>query len=140
MDFQFAKDFKKLTIQCPPSYYKPQNKVVYRWVFDDITDERNFQPVYYRDPKRSLKFSDKDKCQSLALSFFASEEQAKDRFDELKDKIGVKAYETLGTMLAETNINEHDGVNSEPEKTGHFSHHLTVGHQYETRFIIISKL
>lgn len=140
MDFQFAEDFKKLTIQCPPSHYKPQNKRVYRWVFDEITDERNFQPVYYRDPKRSLKFSDKDKCKSLALSFFASEAQAKGRFNEFKDTNGAKVYKTLGTAVAEANIDEQDGVNSEPDRTGHFSHHLISGHEYEARFIIISKL
>ena len=140
MDFQFAEDFKKLTTQCPPSHYKPQNKLVYRWVFDDINDERNFQPLYYRDPARSLKFSDKDKCRSLALSFFTSEEQAKDRFCEIKDTNGVKIYKTLGTMVAETIIYEQDGVNSEPDRTGHFSHHLVSGHEYENRFVIISKL
>ena len=140
MDFQFAEDFKKLTVKCPPNHYKPQNKLVYRWVFDDITDERNFQPEYHKNPKRCLKFSDKDKCRSLALSFFISEVQAKNRFSEIKDTNGVKIYKTLGTMVAETNINEKDGVNSEPERTGHFSHHLVSGHEYESRFIIISKL
>ena len=140
MDFQFTEDFKKLTVQCPPSHYKPHNKTVYRWVFDEINDEKNFQPVYFRDPKRSLKFSDKDKCKSLALSLFTSEEQAKNRFYELKDTNGIKIYKTLGTRVAEANINEEDGVNSEPDRTGHFSHHLVSGHQYEARFIIISKL
>ena len=87
-----------------------------------------------------MKFSDRDKCKSLALSFFASEEEAKGRFYALKDTNGVKVYKTLGTSVAETNINEKDGVNSEPDRTGHFSHHFVSEHQYDTRFIIISKL
>ena len=87
MDFQFAEDFKKLTIQCPPNHYKPQNKLVFRWVFDEITDERNFQPLFYRNPRKYSRkeTSDKEKCGGLALSLFTSEEQAKDRFYELKN-------------------------------------------------------
>lgn len=139
MDFQFAEDFKKLTIQCPPSLYKPQNRLAYRWVFDDINDLENFKPVYYKDPIRALRFSDETKCQSLALSFFGTEEQAKSRFDELKETIH-NAYKQLGTMVAESTINEQDGVNSEVDKRGHFSHHPVRNHQYEKRFVIISKL
>jgi hypothetical protein len=139
MDFKFAEDFKKLTIQCPPSHYKPQNRRAYRWVFDDITDPENFKPLYYKDPIRALKFTDEAKCQSLALSFFVSEEQAKERFFELKETIR-NAYKQLGTKVAESNINEQDGVNSEPDKRGHFSHHPVVGHEYDQRFVIISKL
>jgi hypothetical protein len=139
MDFQFAEDFKKLTVQCPPSHYKPHNRIAYRWVFDDINDPENFKPVYYKDPIRALKFSDEIKCQSLALSLFASEEQAKDRFSELKETI-QNAYKQLGTMVAESTINEKDGVNSDIDRRGHFSHHPVSEHQYEKRFVIISKL
>jgi hypothetical protein len=139
MTFQFAEDFKKLTIQCPPSQYKPENRVAYRWVFDEINDPENFKPVYYKDPIRALKFSEEAQCQSLALSFFASEEQAKDRFNELKETIH-NANKQLGTMVAESTINEQDGVNSKIDRRGHFSHHPVVGHEYEKRFVIISKL
>lgn len=140
MDFQFAEDFKKLTIQCPPNHYKPENRIAFRWVFDDINDAENFKPVFYKNPTRSRKFPEEAQCKSLALSLFATEKQAKDRFDFFKDSNGAKVYDTLGTMVAQSNINEQDGVNSEPDKTGHFSHHPVAGHQYEKRFVITSKL
>jgi hypothetical protein len=142
MDFQFAEDFKKLTIQCPPNHYKPQNKPVYRWVFDEITDERNFQPLFYRNPRKYSRkdTSDKEKCGGLALSLFTSEEKAKDRFYELKNTTCPIAYKVLGTGIAEATINEQDGVNEEPNNLGHFNHHPVVNHDYENRFTIISKL
>jgi hypothetical protein len=140
MNFQFAEDFKKLTIQCPPNNYKPQEIVVYRWVFDSLTDPENFKPVFYKNPTRARKFPEDAQCKSLALSLFTGEEQARDRFHALKDTNGAKIYKTLGTMIAELNINEQDGVNSEPDRAGHLSHHPVINHNYENRFVIISKL
>jgi hypothetical protein len=52
MDYQFLEDFKKLSVACPPKHYKPKKMEVYRWVFDNIEDERNFTPVFYTHPKK----------------------------------------------------------------------------------------
>ena len=42
MDFHYLEDFKKLTVICPPPNYKPKNMTVFRWIFDDVNDEKNF--------------------------------------------------------------------------------------------------
>lgn len=140
MDFDFLEDFKKLTIKCPPEHYKSKNLPVYRWVFDDITDKRNFQPLFYRNPRKYLGATDFEKCKGLALSFFTTEKNAKERFEYLKETTCPIAYKVLGTNIAQCQIKEEDGVNAEPDNLGHFNHHPVKQHQYETRFVIVSKL
>lgn len=140
MDYQFLEDFKKLSVKCPPESYKPKNMQVFRWVFGSITDERNFQPLFYRNPKKYLGASDWEKCNGLALSLFISEDFAKDRFYDLKNTTCPIAYKVLGTNIAECNITEKDGLNEEPNQIGHFNHHPVKNNDYENRFIIISQL
>ena len=150
MDYQFLEDFKKLSVKCPPESYKPKNMQVFRWVFADMADDRNFKPRYFLAPKSEWKkinaitdnqIKDSKLCDMLALSFFDSEEGAKGKFLFLLD-IGLKVYEWFGTHVAECKITENDGLNGEPEKDnyGHFNHHPRENHQYQTKFIIISKL
>ncbi len=141
MDFEYSDKFENLSVKCPPDDYLPKNMTVFRWVFNEITDERNFKPLALQNPKRILDFDDTTKCKSFALSVYNSEENAKKRFQFLKNTMGEKAYKTLGTNIASLNITEIDGVNEEPNaQTGHISHHLSKNHQYEKRFIIISTL
>lgn len=151
MDFQFLEDFKKLSVKCPPDNYKTKNMPVFRWVFDDIADERNFKPRYFLVPQTDLenleKISDNElkdtkKCAMFSLSFFDSEQAAKERFDFFLEnkKTGKKVYERFGTNIAKCCIVESDGLNEEPNDIGHFNHHPVKNHQYENRFTIISKL
>jgi hypothetical protein len=150
IDFQFLDDFKKLSVKCPPDNYKPKNMVVFRWVFEDIMNSKNFTPRYFLAPTSEWKklnsiteeeVRDSKKCDMLALSFFDSEDGARKKLLFLLD-IGLKVYDWFGTHLAMCNIAETDGVNDEPENDnyGHFNHHPKENHQYETRFKIISKL
>jgi hypothetical protein len=89
MDYQFLEDFKKLSVKCPPESYKPKNMQVFRWVFADMADDRNFKPRYFLAPKSEWKkinaitdnqIKDSKLCDKLALSYFDSEEGAKGKF------------------------------------------------------------
>jgi hypothetical protein len=140
MDYLFLEDFKKLSITCPPNHYKPKKMTVYRWVFANIDDEQNFMPVFYRNPKKYFGKTDAEKCNGLALSLFESQAHAEERFYDLQDGMGRKAYKVLGTHIATADIDVEDGVNDEPNASGHFNHHPVKEHQYKKRFNIISKL
>ncbi len=65
----------------------------------------------------------------LALSFFNSEQAAKDRFDYFLQKNGKKIYKRFGTQIAKCEITENDGLNETPNDIGHFNHHLMKNHQ-----------
>ena len=149
MDYQFLEDFKKLSVKCPPINYKVKNMTVYRWVFDDIDNENNFKPRWYILPDVELEkieqikdavIRDTKKCAMLALSMFVTEADAKDRFEYFLDTQGKKAYKRFGTHVSKGDITKNDGVSEEPNDIGHFNHHPAARHEYEKRFIIISKL
>ena len=149
MDFHYLEDFKKLTVICPPQSYKPKNMTTFRWVFDDIDDEKNFKPRLYLLPDNQLEEieletdtikRDTKKCGMLALSLFISEMNARNRFNYFMDSQGKKAYKRFGTHIAQADLTEQDGVNDEPDKAGHFNHHPALGYAYEKRFLTISKL
>ncbi len=145
MEFQYAEDFKKLSILCPPARYRPKKITVFRWVFDQMDKEENFLPPLKINPNRRLKSikkedQDKEKCDLLALSMFDSEINARNRFKELLDGTDARVFKTLGTNVAKGDITENDGVNSHPDSKGHFNHHSVSGCQFEKRFLIISSL
>lgn len=149
MDFEFLENFNKLSVVCPPNSYKPKNIPVFRWVFDAITDEKNFKPRYFLVPQTELeklekipdnKDRDSKKCDMFALSFFESEQAARDRFDFFLNNNGKTIYKRFGTQIATCDITAKDGLNEEPNKVGHFNHHPVNNHKYESRFTIISRL
>ncbi len=113
---------------------------VFRWVFDSIYDEENFTPQYHRKPKRFLNSDDKTKCQAMGLSMFDSFDNAKQRFLFLKNSMGEKkAYESLGTKIAEGYLETTHGVNSLPDKNGHFTHHPSESINFVNIFSIIEE-
>jgi len=149
MDFQYLEHFKKLSIKCPPSHFRKMDIPLFRWVYDDINDERNFMPRTFLVPVREIekidqisdpKKRDALKCTMLALSMFISEEAALTRFNEIKATMGNVAYKRPGSNIAFLDIAKKDGVNDLPNDVGHFSHHPVVDHHYEQRFKIVSKL
>ena len=150
MRFHYQTYYDKLSVDCPPKSYSPKNLNAFRWVFEDIEDERNFQSQYEKHtkqpkpPKRYNDMKDIDKCDAMALSMFNSVENARKRFFFLKDEqphpMNENAYRFLGNHIAIGNITEQDGVNEEPDRKGHFNHHPVEHFDYKTRFKIIEYL
>jgi hypothetical protein len=150
MQYHYQNDYDKLSTDCPPKSYKPNNLKAFRWVFENITDERNFQSQYEKHtknpkpPKRYNDMNDLDKCEAMALSMFISLEFARKRFFFLKNEqphpMNENAFRFLGSQIAEGNITEQDGVNQEPDRKGHFNHHPVEHFDYKTRFKIIESL
>ena len=141
MKFKYQNEHEQLTVPCPPTDHLPKKiDPVYRWVFEEMEDERNFLPQYHRNPPRFLNFEDIDKCKGMALSLFDNLDGALQRYDELQGIIGRKISRTLGTQIAEGVIDEEDGTNGESERLGHFSHHSSISASYRNKFKVIKKL
>ena len=150
MIFHYQNDYDKLNVECPPKSYKQSDIRAFRWVFNDIGNEKNFQSQYEKHykyskpPKRYNDMTDTDKCSNMALSMFNSLENARKRFLFLKNEQPVpmneNAYKFLGTHISVGEILKYDGVNEEPDRKGHFNHHPIEGFDYTTRFTIIESL
>ena len=141
MKFKYQEELRQLNVPCPPDdYIATTVDLVYRWVFEEIEDERNFLPQFHRKPQRFLHKEDIDKCKGMGLSLFDNLEGAAQRFAELRDAIGDKVCKTLGTQIAQGSLEVSDGVSGKSERLGHFSHHPSSSAEFQHKFVIIQKL
>jgi hypothetical protein len=142
MDFLYQEKFDEHHLEdCPPKHYQAKDMAeVFRWVFDDMDDDRNFISQFEKNPKRFLGKDAATKCAGLALSMFDSIENAKNRFKLVRKMMKDKAFRDLGTHIAIGYISNKDGVSEEPNKDGHFNHHPVKNHNYYQRFKIIQSL
>ena len=141
MELEFQENYDLLKEKCPPKDYKPQNMdKVYRWMFDNTEDPRNFQSQYDRNPKRFQFKSDTEKCKALALSMFNNLDGANARFAEIAEDMGEKTYQILGNKIAKGQITTECGLNGRIEKHGHFTHHPAKGIPSKVTFTIFDNL
>ena len=137
MEYKYQLDYDNLSQFCPPLDHTAQEiNPVYRWVFDTISDERNFKPQYHKKPKRFLNNDDVTKCKALGLSMFNNLEGSMQRYKELKDSMGDNIFETLGNKVSQGKISISDGVNGAIERHGHFNHHPSIKANFKVIFII----
>ena len=140
MKYKYQQDYNKLSETCPPTDCSAQEiNRVFRWVFDTITDERNFISQFHKNPKRFLNKDDYQKCTAMAFSMFNKLNGSKSRFQELKEIMGDSIYKTLGTKIAKGKITVNDGVNGKVERHGHFNHHSSTTANYLSIFKIMKE-
>lgn len=138
MDY-FYKDYINLLDSCPPTDYKIKECVTYRWVFDDIMDERNFKSQADKNPKPLNSKNDFDKCEYYALSFHDSSENSRKHFNILSKKF-KNIQKNLGTKIARGNLGILDGKGGECDKIGHFNFHHIKNNNFVEVFNIIESL
>ena len=108
----FLNDFD----DCNFSTLISQERQGYRWVFEPLSDERNFIPLYAKPNYTGSK----SLCIGYALSMFKDKEDAKARFAEL---IAGKpnCYKKIGTHLSGGLLKISDGKSNDCDSKGHFS-------------------
>lgn len=106
---------------CPPSHAYAQDLTAFRFVFNQIDDQRNFVPVYILKPKRRLARDPHYKtCSGYGLSLFDSLENACKRYADLVESV-PNFPQTVGTHIAKGQSNKSDGVVTEPNADGHLT-------------------
>ncbi len=119
--FQYQEILDGLKTPCPPADFEARETLAYRWVFDTMDDPMNFVPQYVKKPKRFTLKTDSTKCLALGLSFFTSEENARLRFQKLKETLSENVWHRLETNVAKGTIQADFGVCDQPNRDGHFS-------------------
>jgi hypothetical protein len=119
-------------IDCPPKTYRALNLTAYRYVFDDLEDDRNFKPVYLLDenyPKRLNSIHDLAlKCKGFGLSLYQNRIGAITNYKRWMAKTNGKFAKIVGSFVATIQIMETDGVCSDAENDdSHFTFHAYEG-------------
>ncbi len=137
--FRYQESMNNLSISCPPSECEPRETIAFRWVFEHIEDEKNFLPQFFKNPNYANAREDVQ-CQSLGLSCFVSEQQARQKFEKYLNRIGPTAYKVLGEKVAKGFLNSFDGHCSLSDSSGHFTFHPFDDSIFERNFVLISAL
>lgn len=114
--------------------FKEQTRSSYRWTFDDISDSRNFLPVYKLNPR-----PDNSKFIGWGLSFFSTKEFAIKRIREIQTT-RKNVAKKLGTHVAQGTLIDSDGISNEHQIDGHFTHFEYPQVALEQKFNIICKI
>ncbi|ENA1815692.1 hypothetical protein ABF174_002331 [Flavobacterium psychrophilum] len=131
MKLKYLKEINGLP--CELDSFSEQDRISFRWVFTDINDTRNFEPVY-KDAKRQ-----QTTCCGFALSFYDEQKSAKKRLLELtKDKENL--FKKLGTHIAVGNLEKKDGISNKSNSKGHFEHFEYDNIVLNTKFEIVEKV
>jgi hypothetical protein len=131
MKLKYLKEISGLP--CELESFVEQDRISFRWVFSDINDKRNFEPVY-KDPKRQ-----QTTCSGFALSFYDDQILAKKRLLELtKDKENL--FKKLGNHIAVGNLEKSDGISNKSNSQGHFDHFEYDNVILNTKFEIVEKV
>ncbi len=140
MNWKYKHEMGKIASPCPPENYENRATEAFRWVFDEIVDVRNFEPLFFQKPARTAKFSDKEKCMALGLSFFKSLDSSVKQFNLLSNKLGDRVYLEIGTKVASGHLSDSDGVCGKISENGHFTFHPFENWKVNANFDIIKSL
>jgi|GEM_PF-1509408 len=118
------------------SGFRAQEINCWRFVFDDITDDRNFKPVYLLNIDRfklDLK-TNKATSSGFALSLFESPDAIKAKFIKLSSN--KKNFPKLIGKNAAFAKLPYCGLNDDPSTSGHFGLHEFNGIDFAKLFTI----
>lgn len=128
--------------ECPSPELSHMKGKAFRWVHSPITHDWNFLPniKYNRvrnKPTRCLR--KEELCGQCNLSFFISEDSAREKYSLFKRNLEQKHQELLDfyTHIAEGMIEENDGHATKIKK-GHFGFYEFEGCQFDMKFNISS--
>ncbi|MEE9407561.1 MAG: hypothetical protein V3V28_05750 [Polaribacter sp.] len=100
---------------CDLSKFIEQERIAFRWTFEDIKDSRNFIPRPFLNPKTNT-----NNCTVWGISLFDTKENGVNRMNKLKAK-SRNIYKKLGTHIAKGDIVNENGVSDLVNAEGHFT-------------------
>lgn len=137
MELKYHTDISGI-VACPPTVAAPRDQHAFRFIHDEIHDERNFVVPAKLNPKRKFP-GHEEQCAAYALSFFSSKDAAFAKFLKLvKSNPNIKKL--LGTQLAEGDLKKQDGRSTPISKSGHFDLFESKDSSLAGRFRIVATL
>lgn len=129
MVLKFAAEHSQQRPPCPdPARFVARERTLYRFTRNPAKQE-HFEPNLDR-------VNGKIKCIHYALSMWATEEQAQERYNSLaslNDDGGKTAAKEYGDHISEIDIVESDGLMDLPTREGHVRLHPAAGVAFASR-------
>ncbi|MFN0049691.1 MAG: hypothetical protein ACKVOU_11265 [Cytophagales bacterium] len=135
--------FKRLKYQllldnypnCPPKEFMEVKKSAFRWVYENIDNEKNFKPLHLISDPPPKMLDDSDlMCLGYGLSLFDSFEKAYSKYKNLfKSKRNFS--KSVGSYIVKIDIQFDDGMASIPNIQGHFTFHEYENTDLRSRII-----
>ena len=138
--FKHQSEMDRLSTACPPADSIPKEGKAFRWVFDEMSDERNFMPHYFRHPGLVHEFGDLKKCRALGRSMFDSLSNARIALLFRLESLNPRTRARKETQIAEGAILDTEGLCGPTDAKGHFTFHPVESSTFETRFSVIERI
>lgn len=132
-EYKYQNEIKSSKI-CDLSGFSEQERIAFRWVFEDVNDGRNFIPRPFLNPKTSI-----DNCKVWGLSLFDTKDNGVNRMSKLKAK-SKNIYKKLGTHIAKGELVNEDGVSDLVNDDGHFTLIEYIDVDLSQKFSVLGKL
>jgi len=144
MSLKYQKEIDKFspTASDWEKFDKINDKPSFRWVFKDLTDFRNFHPVYKFGSRLEEEIAlGRAGFKGWALSFFDTKDNAQKKFDRFYKK-NTNFHKAVGDCIAEGVVYSEDGLSEiKCNSEGHFNHFEFVDTDfYKDRFTIVGSL
>jgi len=104
---------------CPPAEAIARKRIAFRFVQEDLDHPNNNLPPAVIIPGRFPPGHPKH-CDSWGLSFFTTQEHAITFYSRIS-RTSARFAETVGTHVATVQLNEHHGLQTNPNADGHFN-------------------
>ncbi len=119
---------------CDLSKFDEQERIAFRWTFEDIKDGRNFIPRPFLNPKTNTS-----NCKVWGLSLFDTKENGVNRMNKLKAK-SRNIYKKLGTHIATSDLVNENGVSDLVNAEGHFTLIEYIDVDLSQKFSVLGEL
>ena len=131
-ELKYQEEINKM--ECDLNGFSEQERIAFRWTFDDINNEKNFLPRFLLKPNM-----ERNDCRGWGLSFFDTQDSAKKR---LKEIVGYRKnlYKKLGTHVATGNLEKTDGMSDKAHSNGHFTHFEHQNVDLSVKFSIVEQI
>lgn len=134
MPLRHAQEIQDFNIpSCPPTDYT-DNMIenVFRFSADGVISENTFRTPYELNkdrmpPQQEIRKRMPFSCDLLALSFYRTEQEAKNAYSKFKAEIPKFKMKFLITGTIQCG----DGKSSCPDDNGHFNHHPYITTNYQ---------
>jgi len=133
-EFKYKNEVLELQCSCPPSELFADDKIVYRFVFENIEDSRNYLPPYLISPNRrnTDNYEAQRICNYYALSFYEDNQKMKKYYERTK-KLKPLFFDRIGNCIGTFKLEIEYGLRDVAKSDSHFNFYENNGIDFSNK-------